>query len=308
MPSPPCSSTGAPARLANYSFTTLPSIIYAQFNFSNGYQVAEGRHLLAVDNGSTIEAAPRISTRSTVETMAGAPAAEEDNNNNIDPTPGTTSRSEVVSPLSGEQSTAAAAAAAAATATSTRSTAAAAVLSSHDPSLSTTVTTTATESSPPPPPPSLALLEELRRAGWFSLAVYGWPLHAMRKPHSKLGNCGYALAPCWALTLPCTILFNPKNKSHHHSNNNSGGGCCSCCCNACRKSHHHRGAFDNDSGCGCHGHAMRAALADLERGNGLAPDDGTEDEEEEPPVRSCVKVVVLLLSTRVCRLVVHLVF
>ena len=45
--------------------------------------------------------------------------------------------------------------------------------------------------------PPMEVLEELRRASYFSLAVYGWHLDAMR--HSQ--HCAYLTAPCWACRL-----------------------------------------------------------------------------------------------------------
>ena len=89
----------------------------------------------------------------------------------------------------------------------------------------------------------MELLEELRRATYFSLAVYGWHLDALR--HSQ--SCGYLTASCWACRLCLPVWC---------------GGCCneSLAVNGDRLAGQARG----DNCCGCHNAAMTRALLDMD--------------------------------------------
>ena len=101
--------------------------------------------------------------------------------------------------------------------------------------------------------PSLAELEQLRRACWFSLGVYGWPLHAMRRTRAS----GHLLLCCAA----AHVLCGPG----------CGGGCgCCCCCgcggerlDSCGWPRDGVVASRGDNCCGGHGRALNASLRDL---------------------------------------------
>jgi hypothetical protein len=119
-----------------------------------------------------------------------------------------------------------------------------------------------------PPPPSLTELEELRRACWLSLAVYGWPLHAMRNAQ----GCKYLTAPCVASSLVANALC---------------ARCCSCSCAvSCSRGgamqqekqvgfkRRFAGRSEGDNCFGCHASALAATLDDMEKGNQGSGGDG----------------------------------